>query len=115
MRREARWPGVAGALFGAGGVALAAYAAHGATGDAQRWLYTAAAMALVHGAFLAAALPRASRLATVARVAMVAGLVLFCGSLVGAHALGLPTKLAPAGGALLIGSWLLVAIERSRN
>ena len=46
-RSSPRASGALGALAGAGGVALAAYAAHGATGEAQRWLYTAAAMALV--------------------------------------------------------------------
>lgn len=115
MRREPRWPGVAGALSAAGGVALAAYAAHGATGEAQRCLYTAAAMALAHGVALVAYAPRPTRLATAARVAMLVGIVLFCGSLVGAHALGWPTRLAPLGGGLLIGAWLLVALERARG
>src|SRR5690348_2730453 len=56
-RMSPRGSGVFGALAGAAGVALAAYAAHAATGEAQRWLYTAAAMALVHGVLLVAYVP----------------------------------------------------------
>ena len=114
MSRPARWAGVIGALAAGGGVALSAYAAHVASGDAQRWLYTAAAMAMVHGVALVAYAPRAPRLGAVAAATMVAGLVLFSGSLVGAHAFGWPTRFAPAGGSLLIASWLLVAFERAR-
>ncbi|GAB1595408.1 DUF423 domain-containing protein [Lysobacter claricitrinus] len=113
MSREARWPGIVGALFGASGVGLSAYAAHAATGDAQRWLYTAAAMALVHGIALVAYAPRRSRAGGFAQVGFVLGVLLFSGSLVAAHALGWPTPLAPAGGMLLIAGWLLVAVERA--
>lgn len=113
LGRDARWPGVVGALAGASGVGLSAYAAHAATGDAQRWLYTAAIMALAHGVTLVAYAPRPGRTGTLARVLWTLGLVLFCGSLVGAHALGLPTRFAPAGGGLLIAGWLSAAVERA--
>ena len=113
MSREARWPGVIGGLYGACGVGLSAYAAHGATGDAQHALYTAAAMALVHGVALIAYAPRRSRAGGFAQFAFVLGALLFSGSLVGAHALGWPTRLAPAGGVTLIVGWLLAAVERS--
>lgn len=110
-----RWPGVAGGLFGAAGVALSAYAAHAAAGDARQRLFTAAAMLLAHGVLLAGYAPSAGRVGLLARAAVVAGVVLFAGSLVGAHAFGWPTRLAPAGGSLLILGWLLVAIERGRR
>ncbi|MGY4515543.1 DUF423 domain-containing protein [Lysobacter sp. HA18] len=113
MSRDARWPGVVGALFGASGVALSAYAAHGATGDAQRWLYTAAAMALAHGIALVAYIPSRGRVGGLARISFVIGVLLFSGSLVAAQLMGWPTRLAPAGGMLLIVGWLLVAVERA--
>jgi uncharacterized membrane protein YgdD (TMEM256/DUF423 family) len=102
-------------LFGAGGVALAAYAAHAASGDAQRWLFTAAAMALVHGVLLVAYVPGGPRIAGLARAALVLGVLLFSGSLVAAHLFALPTRLAPIGGSLLIAGWLLVALDRARG
>ncbi|WP_187770784.1 DUF423 domain-containing protein [Cognatilysobacter lacus] len=114
-RDSARWPGALGALSGASGVGLAAYAAHVATGDAQRWLYTAAAMALVHGALLVGYVPHGRRLGMFARVALVLGILLFSGSLVAAHAFGMAARLAPAGGLLLITGWLLVAVDRARG
>jgi len=115
MRNGSRLPGVIGALAGAAGVALAAYAAHAVAGEAQRWLYTAAAMALVHGALLVSYVPAGPRLGGLARVALVIGLLLFSGSLVAAHLFGLPTRFAPVGGALLIAGWLLVAADRARG
>ncbi|WP_238382743.1 DUF423 domain-containing protein [Cognatilysobacter segetis] len=114
-RMSPRGSGVFGALAGAAGVALAAYAAHAATGEAQRWLYTAAAMALVHGVLLVAYVPGGPRLGGMARLALVAGVLLFSGSLVAAHAFGYPTRLAPVGGSLLIAGWLLVALDRARG
>jgi uncharacterized membrane protein YgdD (TMEM256/DUF423 family) len=110
-----RGTGAIGALAGGAGVALAAYAAHASTGEAQRWLYTAAAMALVHGVLLVTYVPGGPRLGGMARLALVAGVLLFSGSLVAAHLFGLPTRLAPVGGALLIAGWLLVALDRARG
>ena len=104
-----------GALCGAGGVALSAYAAHASTGDAQRWLFTAAAMALVHGVLLVAYVPAGPRIGGVARFALALGVLLFSGSLVAAHLYGLPTRLAPIGGSLLIAGWLLIAVDRVRG
>lgn len=112
---DARWPGVVGGLFGAAGVGLSAYAAHAGTADAQRWLYTAAAMALVHGLLLVAYVPRGARLGLLARLAVAGGVLLFSGTLVGAHLFGWPTRLAPSGGSLLILGWLLVAADRARR
>ena len=114
-RSSPRASGALGALAGAGGVALAAYAAHGATGEAPRWRYTPAAMALVPGVRLVAYVPGGPRVGGMARFALVAGVLLFSGSLVAAHAFGYPTQLAPVGGALLIAGWLLVALDRARG
>ncbi|WP_162823776.1 DUF423 domain-containing protein [Lysobacter sp. TY2-98] len=113
MSRDARWPGVIGGLYGACGVGLSAYAAHAATGDAQHALYTAAAMALVHAVALVSYAPGRSRAGSLAQFAFALGVLLFSGSLVGAHVLGWPTRLAPAGGMILIAGWLFAAVERS--
>jgi uncharacterized membrane protein YgdD (TMEM256/DUF423 family) len=114
-RTAPRWSGAFGALAGASGVALAAYAAHAAAGDAQRWLFTAAAMALVHGLLLVVYTPGGPRIGGLARFALALGVLLFSGSLVAAHMYGLPTRLAPVGGSLLIAGWLFVAIDRARG
>ena len=114
-RMAPRWSGAFGALAGAAGVALAAYASHAASGDAQRWLFTAAAMALVHGLLLVAYTPGGPRIGAFARFALVLGVLLFSGSLAAAHLFDLPTRLAPIGGSLLIVGWLLVALDRARG
>ena len=108
--------GAGGSLLAAFGVALAAYAAHGAEGVAQTRLAQAAAFAFGHGLALAALAPLAAgRLATAALAAMLAGVLLFSGSLAGAALLGWPTALAPFGGTLMIGGWLLHGFARLRG
>lgn len=114
-RGSPRAAGTFGALAGAAGVALAAYAAHAATGEAQRWLFTASAMALVHGVLLVAYIPGGPRIGGLARFALATGVLLFSGSLVAAHIYGIPTRLAPAGGSLLIAGWVLIALDRIRG
>jgi uncharacterized membrane protein YgdD (TMEM256/DUF423 family) len=106
----------AGALLAAIAVALAAYASHGADGEARMRLQTAAAFAFGHGIALAALAPRCSRrLDTLALVGMLAGTFLFSGSLIGAHAFGWPTTLAPTGGTTMIAAWLLYAVDALRR
>lgn len=108
--------GAFGALMAAAGVALAAFAAHAGEPAAQTRLYTAAAFAFGHGAALAALALDAARFWTrVALCGLAIGTVLFAGSLVGAALFHTSTALAPAGGLVLIGSWLLVAIDRMRG
>lgn len=108
--------GAVGALMAATGVALSAYAAHAAEPTTQLRLYTAAAFAFGHGAALAALAGNAPRrLTRVALSGLVLGTVLFAGSLVGAALLQTSTALAPAGGLVLIGSWLLLAVDRLRG
>ncbi len=104
-----------GAIMAALSVALAAYASHGAEGSQAR-LQTAAAFALGHGIALAALAPRCvRRLDTIALTALLAGTLLFAGSLVGAYAFGWPTVLAPLGGSTMIAAWLLYAADALRR
>lgn len=99
-----------GALFGAIGVALSAVASHQAGGD----LGTAASFMLIHApALLVLATSRFGRLHSIGAWIVVLGLVLFCGDLIARTFLGgrLFPMAAPAGGMLLIGGWLLVALS----
>jgi len=105
-----------GSLLAGASVALAAYAAHGADGEAQARLAQAAAFAFAHGLALAALAPLAQRRrGLIALMAMLAGVLLFSCSLVGAALLGLPTALAPFGGLLMIGAWCLHGWDRWRG
>ena len=111
-------PGVAaaGALTAGLAVALAAYASHAAAPGAQERLYLAAAFAFGHGAALAALAPSArTRLARVALWALLAGTLLFAGSLAGAALAGFSTRVAPFGGMLLMAGWLSVAVDHLRR
>lgn len=106
----------AGALCAALAVALAAYAAHAAIGEGQGLLQTAAALLFGHGVALAAlARGHQGRRRRLAFSTLLAGSVLFAGSLV-VHALaGVQLHLAPAGGLLMIGGWVLLAIDLFRE
>lgn len=105
-----------GSLLAGAAVALAAYAAHGADGDAQDQLAQAAGFAFAHGLALAALAPFAQRRrGLIALAAMLAGVLLFSGSLVGAGLLGLSTALAPFGGMLMIGAWCMHGWDRWRG
>jgi uncharacterized membrane protein YgdD (TMEM256/DUF423 family) len=111
---RARWLAASGAVLAAAAVALAAYAAHGAEGVDQARLQTAAAFAFGHGLALAALAP-AWRLGRIALLALCTGVLLFSGSLVAGVLLHWPTTFAPFGGMLLIGGWLLFAIDLLRR
>ena len=105
-----------GCLLAAASVALAAYAAHGVTGEAQARLAIAAAFAFAHGLALAALAGHTERLLkTLALGAMLLGTLLFSGSLAGAALRDHSTALAPLGGMLLIGGWLLLAVHSLRR
>jgi uncharacterized membrane protein YgdD (TMEM256/DUF423 family) len=58
---------------------------------------------------------REGALARYARFALLAGVLLFAGSLVGAALLATPTSLAPLGGTLLMLGWLLAAVDFLRK
>ncbi len=113
------WNRLLGALGGlacAAAVGLGAYASHGASGQAQTWLQTASLYLFLHGLALLALSPRAERpLEQAALGALAAGMLLFCGSLIGAALFGWPTRLAPIGGSTLILAWLTVALSRLRR
>ncbi len=114
--RARRWLGAIGSMLASVAVALAAYAAHGADGEAQARLTQAAAFAFGHGLALAALAPLVQRRSgLVALLAMLLGVLLFSGSVAGAALWGLPTTLAPFGGMLMIGGWLLHGRERWRG
>ncbi len=105
-----------GALACGASVALAAYASHGLDGDAARRAALAAALAFGHGLALVALAPAArGRLRLVALVALLAGLCLFSGTLLGNVLFAASTALAPAGGVLLMLGWLLLAIDSLRH
>ena len=106
----------AGALCAGACVGLAAYASHGAEGQAASWLQTAALFGFGHGvalALLAPAAVRALRLAAAGLLLL--GMLLFSGSLVAAALLGWPTALAPFGGTLMMLGWLLLAADLARG
>ncbi len=116
ISRHLRGLVASGAVLAAIAVALAAYASHGADGEARVRLQTAAAFAFGHGIALAALAPRCTRrLDTIALVALLIGTLLFSGSLVGAYAFGWPTALAPLGGSAMIAAWLLYAADALRR
>ena len=113
MRRTGRgqaWMAALGAVCAALAVALAAYASHGAEGQAQSHLQTAALFAFGHGVALATLAPAsAGRLRGLALGMLLAGMLLFSGSLAAGVLLGWPTAAAPLGGGLMILGWLLLA------
>ena len=115
-QRKPSFLALCGGLLAAAAVGLSAYASHGVgDGQAQSNLQTAALFGFGHGLALAALAPRArSRLARAALAGLLLGTLLFCGSLVGGAVLGWPTALAPAGGMLMIGGWLLYGWTRLR-
>jgi uncharacterized membrane protein YgdD (TMEM256/DUF423 family) len=115
-RTRGGWLAAGGAIYAAAGVGLAAYAAHVAVAlDASR-LQTAALFAFGHGVALAAlAQTTRGRLGRLALLALWAGALLFAGSLAAAVFLHWPTVLAPYGGMLLVGGWLLYAIDLLRR
>lgn len=105
-----------GALLASAGVALSAYAAHASDVAARSSLQSAALFALLHGVALAALSRQAVRRTGLCALLMLAvGTLLFSGTLAAAHFLGMPTRLAPFGGSLLILGWLVFAIDAIRR
>ncbi len=110
------WLRASGALLAAAGVALGAWAAHGAAEPVRVMAQTAAVHAFGHGVALAA-LARAplSRLALAALVLLLAGSVLFAGTLAWKAMAGGSSAAAPFGGALVLLGWLLYAASALRD
>ena len=104
---------VAAGLCGAGGVALAAAAAHAGLPDPSL-LELAGEFLLIHAPALAICAWLADRrggaLPHLAGLAFLAGIVLFSGTLaLRGWGVGVPGGIAPAGGIALIAGWLLLA------
>ncbi len=111
-----RYLAAIGSLLAGLSVALSAYAAHAAEPAAQGRLLQAAAFGFAHGLALTALAPLVQRWVGLLALAMLLlGALLFCGSLLAAALLGLPSSLAPFGGMLMIGGWLLHAYDRLRG
>jgi uncharacterized membrane protein YgdD (TMEM256/DUF423 family) len=102
------WLAILAALSGAVAVAAGAFGAHGASGDAVKWLTTGAHYQLVHAVAALVALRLDARGPA---WLFVAGAAIFAGTLY-LMAVGAPRWLGavtPIGGALLIGGWLWLA------
>jgi len=114
--RSLRWLGAAGALAAGAGVALSAYAAHGAGELARGLLQTAALQVFGHGIAVAAlARPPSPRLAGPALALMLAGSLLFAGALAWKALAGGSSAAAPFGGGMMLLGWLLYAIAALRG
>ena len=73
-----------------------------------------ALVCLTHApAFLALSARKPPPLLTIASIAMIVGIVLFCGDIAmrALHGTGLFPMAAPSGGLTLIAAWLLVAVQ----
>ncbi|WP_231734427.1 DUF423 domain-containing protein [Noviluteimonas gilva] len=112
-----RLAGFAGGLFAACAVALSAYAMHATLEPhAREQVIIAATFAFGHGIALAAlARHGAHWLGAVSLMALLAGVLLFSGSLVGAAVAHGPTTFAPLGGMITIAGWLLFAAHCLRR
>jgi uncharacterized membrane protein YgdD (TMEM256/DUF423 family) len=108
-----------GSLTGLTAVAMAAFAAHGIPdATAQRIVASGVQMQGWHALALVATglwVPQGGRLADIAGAAFALGVVLFCGAVyslaLGGVSWGI---LAPTGGFLLMGGWLLLAASAIR-
>jgi uncharacterized membrane protein YgdD (TMEM256/DUF423 family) len=104
---------VLGSLAGFGAVAMAAFAAHGIADPTALRIVSSGvqmqgwhALALVGTALWA---PRGGWLAHAAGAAFALGLILFCGAVYSLALAGVSWGIvAPAGGILLMGGWLLL-------
>jgi uncharacterized membrane protein YgdD (TMEM256/DUF423 family) len=107
---------VAGALACGAAVGVSAYAMHGLAGDPQQRAAIAAAMLFLHGLALGLFAPRqVGSLELAALFGWLAGILLFCGSLLLSAFIGTETSLAPTGGLLLMLAWLLQAMSALRR
>jgi len=122
---SARFPLLAGAVAGAIAVVLGAFGAHALRGvldeRALATWHTAVEYQFWHALALLAvgvlARARTTRAATVAAIAFVAGIVLFCGSLY-MLALGSPRivgAITPFGGVAFIAGWIALAAHAARD
>ena len=105
-----------GALCCAIAIGWAAYAAHAVEPALRARADSAMLMLVVHGLALAVFAPRQRSLIELfALLGWAAGIAAFCGSLMLSVLIGSSTALAPAGGVLLMGAWLLHAVAIVRR
>lgn len=104
-----------GGLACAAAVALAAWASHGLDGAAAQRVGLAALFAFGHGLALLALAPGARPARVAGLWLLAAGMLLFSGTLLAAAIWATPTWLAPVGGWLLMGGWLIIAIDALRR
>lgn len=109
MKRD--WISAIAAVLCSASVALAAYASHAAVGVQSSRLGLAAAFAFAHGLALIILSGRKSRLAFVARLLLLLGVLGFSGGLCAAAFIGVRAATAPLGGSLMIIGWLLLAAD----
>ncbi|KAF1726931.1 DUF423 domain-containing protein [Pseudoxanthomonas japonensis] len=116
-QRKPSFLALTGGLLAAVAVGLSAYASHGvAIAQSQSHVQMAALFAFGHGLALAALAPGTTRrLGTAALCLLLLGTLLFAGSLVGGALFGLPTRLAPTGGTMLMLGWVLWAVDAIRR
>ena len=112
-----RFFAASGALACAMAIALGAYAAHGVSDPvAKSRLDTAVLYLIIHGLALCILAPRQStRIEWLALLGWFVGMLLFCGSLIGAALWSAPTTVAPTGGTLLVLAWLLQVVASLRR
>ncbi len=107
-----------GALAGLIAVGMSAYADHALSGVAQANVRSAIQMQGWHAlALLFTGLwTRHSRLAHLAALAFMAGIVLFCGGIYAIELRGLKLgPLVPTGGMVLMAGWLLLGLSALRK
>lgn len=115
MSKKMTWQTVLSALAAllcAFSIAASAYASHGLDGDAQRRLLLASNITFLHAlSMMLLAYVAVSNLHKWACALMLAGLMLFSGSLVAAALWQTSTRMAPIGGMALMLAWVWVAIN----
>lgn len=116
-QRKPSFLALSGGLLAAAAVGLSAYASHGVgDGPAQSNLQTAALFGFGHGLALAAlGAGTTRRMGKAALSLLLLGTLLFAGSLVAGAIVGTSTRLAPAGGIMLMLGWVLWAVDAIRR
>ena len=106
--------GVTAALLGLTAVALGAISAHAvAEAQAAQALERASLYQLIHALALLYATGLPGKAALLARSLLLAGIVLFCGSIELKYLFSLPqaTTVAPTGGVALMLGWLMLGVS----
>jgi uncharacterized membrane protein YgdD (TMEM256/DUF423 family) len=106
--------GITAALLGLTAIALGAFAAHAVTEvQAAQALERASLYQLIHALALLYATGLPGKAALLARSLLLAGIVLFCGSIELKYLFSMPqaTAVAPTGGVALMLGWLMLGVS----